>query len=91
MLLLSPSFLESELSVLHIYRVLGLLMKAMEKRSEDNFSVDSLNVLGDFLGKVASWLGRLRLLYMCACLNAFCSYAGDDSQFSFWPECNSGG
>nr|XP_056702104.1 dyslexia-associated protein KIAA0319-like protein homolog [Euleptes europaea] len=46
----------------------------MEKRLEDHFSISSLHVLGDFLGKAAKWLGRIHLLYMCACLNAFCSY-----------------
>ncbi|XP_048355999.1 dyslexia-associated protein KIAA0319-like protein homolog isoform X2 [Sphaerodactylus townsendi] len=46
----------------------------MEKRLEDQFSISSLHVLGDFLGKAAKWLVQFHLLYMCACLNAFCSY-----------------
>ncbi|XP_053123169.1 dyslexia-associated protein KIAA0319-like protein homolog [Hemicordylus capensis] len=45
----------------------------MEKRLEDHFSISPLNLLGDFLGKAAKCLGRLHLLYMCACLNALCS------------------
>ncbi|XP_015269172.1 PREDICTED: dyslexia-associated protein KIAA0319-like protein homolog [Gekko japonicus] len=45
----------------------------MEKRLEDNLSISSVHVLGDFFGKAAKWLGQFHLLYMCACLNAFCS------------------
>ncbi|XP_066494516.1 dyslexia-associated protein KIAA0319-like protein homolog [Tiliqua scincoides] len=46
----------------------------MEKNLGNPFSIGSLNILGDLLGKAAKWLGHLHLLYMCACLNAFCSY-----------------
>ncbi|XP_053254807.1 dyslexia-associated protein KIAA0319-like protein homolog isoform X1 [Podarcis raffonei] len=47
----------------------------MEKRLEDNFSTSSLNILGYLFRKAAKCLGHLHLLYMCACLNAACSYA----------------
>ncbi|XP_062996880.1 dyslexia-associated protein KIAA0319-like protein homolog [Elgaria multicarinata webbii] len=46
----------------------------MEKRLEDHFSTSSLNILEGFLRKGVKCLGHLHLLYMCACLNAFCSY-----------------
>ncbi|XP_060113564.1 dyslexia-associated protein KIAA0319-like protein homolog isoform X1 [Heteronotia binoei] len=46
----------------------------MEKRLEDNYSISSLQILGDFLGKAAKWLGQFHLLYVCVCLNVFCSY-----------------
>ncbi|XP_072836244.2 dyslexia-associated protein KIAA0319-like protein homolog [Pogona vitticeps] len=57
--------------------VLGLPIKAMEKRLEGN--VSSLNILGDFLRKAAKPLGHLHFLYMCACLNALCSHHADAS------------
>ncbi|KAJ7304393.1 hypothetical protein JRQ81_011948 [Phrynocephalus forsythii] len=53
--------------------VLGLPIKAMEKRLEGSISTRSLTALEGFFRKAVTSLSPLRWLFMCACLNALCS------------------
>lgn len=72
-------------SVFHtlcVFRTLLLPTKAMEKRLEAKPSISSWFLSRYCLGKAVRELGILQLFYLCTCLCALCSSAGDSSVLS---------
>lgn len=64
---------------LRVSRTLLLPRKAMEKRLEAKPSISTWFLSRYCLGKAARELGILQLFYLCTCLCALCSSAGDSS------------
>lgn len=64
---------------LRVSRTLLLPRKAMEKRLEAKPSISTWSLSRYCLGKAARELGILQLFYLCTCLCALCSSAGDSS------------
>lgn len=64
---------------LRVSRTPLLPTKAMEKRLEAKSSISTQFVSRYCLGKAARELGILHLFYLCTCLCALCSSAGDSS------------
>lgn len=68
--------------ILYVSRTPLLPTKAMEKRLEAKFSISAQFLSRYCLGKPARELRSLQLFYLCACLCALCSSAGDSSVLS---------
>lgn len=64
---------------LRVSRTLRLPTKAMEKRLEAKPSISTWFLSRYCLGKAAREQGILQLFYLCTCLCALCSSAGDSS------------
>lgn len=62
---------------LHVSRTPLLPTKAMEKRLEAKPSISAWFLSRYCLGKAVRELGVLQLFYLCTCLCALCSSAGD--------------
>lgn len=65
-----------------VSRTLLLPTKAMEKRLEAKPSINTQFLSRYCLGKAVRELGILQLFYLCTCLCASCSSAGDSSVLS---------